>query len=185
MADIQPLWVVLGNQLFPPESDPVFGSVPVFMAEDLELCTFVRHHKQKLVLFLAAMRRYRDSLIERGVSVEYHKLPEQDSEPTRSYEDKLDVAIEKVGATELWLWEVEDRWFESRLNRFASDRSMAIRWFSSPMFLTSRAEFADWLGDRRPRMASFYEWQRRRLEILIEPDGNPLGGRWSFDTDGR
>ena len=32
------------------------------MAEDYELCTFQKHHKQKILLFLSAMRSHADSL---------------------------------------------------------------------------------------------------------------------------
>ena len=34
-------------------------------------------------------------------------------------------------------------------------------------------------------MADFYKWQRRRLDILIEQDGTPTGGQWSFDAENR
>ena len=47
--------VILGNQLFSPEHLPAAEATPVFMAEDLGLCTYVRHHQQKIVLFLAAI----------------------------------------------------------------------------------------------------------------------------------
>ena len=38
--------------------------MPVFMAEDVGLCTYEKHHQQKIVLFLAAMRAYADELRE-------------------------------------------------------------------------------------------------------------------------
>ena len=34
-------------------------------------------------------------------------------------------------------------------------------------------------------MAKFYEMQRKRLGILLDADGGPLGGKWSFDADNR
>ena len=34
-------------------------------------------------------------------------------------------------------------------------------------------------------MKSFYEWQRKRLGILIDEHGKPVGGKWSFDEDNR
>ena len=34
-------------------------------------------------------------------------------------------------------------------------------------------------------MAPFYEAQRKRMEILIEADGSPVGGRWSYDDENR
>ena len=30
-------------------------------------------------------------------------------------------------------------------------------------------------------MEDFYRWQRRRLDILIDSDGEPVGGRWNYD----
>jgi deoxyribodipyrimidine photolyase-related protein len=32
---------------------------------------------------------------------------------------------------------------------------------------------------------NFYKWQRKRLNILIDIDGNPEGGKWSFDMNNR
>jgi hypothetical protein len=38
------LLVVLGNQLFPPEHLQDCRDAVVFMAEDVGLCTYVKHH---------------------------------------------------------------------------------------------------------------------------------------------
>jgi len=62
--------VILGNQLFPLQHLPPPDVTPIFMAEDLDLCTYERHHQQKIVLFLAAMRAYADEL--RTASYEVH-----------------------------------------------------------------------------------------------------------------
>ena len=34
-------------------------------------------------------------------------------------------------------------------------------------------------------MGDFYKQQRRSLGVLIDDDGQPTGGRWSFDADNR
>ena len=34
-------------------------------------------------------------------------------------------------------------------------------------------------------MASFYQLMRRKLNILIDQNGKPTGGKWSFDEDNR
>jgi deoxyribodipyrimidine photolyase-related protein len=78
--------VVLGNQLFPPDRLEDCRDAVVFMAEDVGLCTYVRHHQQKIVLFLAAMRSYADELRAAGFDVRYFPL---DADDERSYEDKL------------------------------------------------------------------------------------------------
>ena len=72
---------ILGNQLFPVDRLPPPGDVPVFMAEDLGLCTYEKHHKQKIVLFLSAMRAYAGELREAGYDVHYQQLDITDSRP--------------------------------------------------------------------------------------------------------
>ena len=42
-----------------------------YMAEDYELCTFQKHHKQKILLFLSAMRSYADTLKKNKYKIEY------------------------------------------------------------------------------------------------------------------
>ena len=57
------LFFILGNQLFPANYLSRFKNDHLFfMAEDLGLCTYERHHKQKILLFLSSMRSYADNL---------------------------------------------------------------------------------------------------------------------------
>ncbi len=52
-------------------------------------------------------------------------------------------------------------------------------------FVTSQADFADWVAGRRHlRQEDFYRDARRRTGILMEGD-EPAGGRWNFDADNR
>jgi len=175
--------VILGNQLFPLQHLPPPGDMPVFMAEDHGLCTCERHHQQKLVLFLAAMRSYADALREAGYDVHYVTLDR--GEPS-SYEEKLAGAVQASGAARLAHFEIEDRPMEDRLIAFAKEQGLPREELESPMFLCSRDWFAAFAaGKSRLLMADFYREQRRRLKILVGADGEPTGGRWSFDTDNR
>ena len=56
------LFLVLGNQLFNPKYLKEFSEHTFYMAEDFGLCTFQKHHKLKILLFLSSMRSYRDEL---------------------------------------------------------------------------------------------------------------------------
>jgi deoxyribodipyrimidine photolyase-related protein len=54
------------------------------------------------------------------------------------------------------------------------------------MFTCSREDFSAYIaGKPRPSMAEFYKWQRRRLGILVDRDGSPVGNRWSYDHENR
>ena len=75
---------------------------------------------------------------------------------------------------------------ERQLAELAGAMGIAERVLQSPMFLCAREDFADFLrGRKKPQMAAFYKLQRTRLDVLIERDGGPRGGRWSFDEDNR
>jgi deoxyribodipyrimidine photolyase-related protein len=174
---------ILGNQLFPLQHLPAADTTAIFMAEDVGLCTYERHHQQKIVLFLAAMRAYADELRAGGYDMHYELL---DTTDTRPFEIKLSDAMQARGDSSLLHFEIEDKPMESRLIGAADKHGFERTELESPMFTCSRSEFAAYAsGKSRLLMADFYKWQRRRLHILIDDQGQPKGGRWSFDADNR
>ena len=108
--------VILGNQLFPLQHLPPPRAGPVYMAEDLGLCTYERHHQQKIVLFLSAMRAYADELRVAGYEVHYQTLNTTDVRP---YETRLAATMDATNSTRLLHFEVEDKAMEARLIAFA------------------------------------------------------------------
>ena len=150
--------VILGNQLFPLNHLPPADEGPVYMAEDVGLCTYEKHHQQKIVLFLAAMRAYADELRTAGYDVVYRQLDPVDTE---SYETRLATAMDHAGATRLVHFEIEDKPMEDRLVTFAEQRGVIREELPSPMFTCSRHEFAEWsAGKTRLLMGDFYKWRR-------------------------
>ena len=175
--------LILGNQLFPLEHLPASDAQAVFMAEDMGLCTYEKHHQQKIVLFLAAMRSYADELRDAGYDVHYVEL---DSDDSSSFVDKLDAAMKSAGDDELVHFEIEDKAMESGIVEFAKKNELARKELQSPMFCCSREDFRKFVDENsRLAMQDFYKLQRRRLGILVDDDGEPEGGRWSFDDENR
>lgn len=179
-------FVILGNQLFPTKLLKAHETSAFYMGEDRGLCTYVQHHKQKIVMFLAAMRSYRDELEQRGFDVTYRTLDSSlELDADSSYEIQLADFVKRRKIKRLVLWEIEDRDFELRIERFADEQQLELDFLQSPMFVTSRSEMGDWLGSHRPHMANFYQWQRKRLKLLVDDSGDPVGGKWSFDHENR
>ena len=57
---------------------------------------------------------------------------------------------------------------------------------SSPMFMCSRTDFKEHIElNKNNLMANFYKYIRKKNNILIESNGQPVGGKWSFDKDNR
>ena len=54
------------------------------------------------------------------------------------------------------------------------------------MFLFSRQELIELQGDKGTyRMSNFYKQARLKLDLLVNPEGKPEGGKWSFDEENR
>ena len=63
----------------------------VLMMEVMQECSHVRHHKQKIVLVLSAMRHFAQTLRQRGLTVDYVSLDEPDN--TGSFTTEIQRAV--------------------------------------------------------------------------------------------
>jgi deoxyribodipyrimidine photolyase-related protein len=179
------LTLILGDQLHQewciPSPLQLAPGSRVLMIEDLAVASAYRYHQLRLLHTFVAMRSFRDALNARGLAVRYFELP---ASAGVSFWERL--AAELAGNRELQVAEIADRSFEARLQRFCREQAVHLTVLPSPAFLESVAESRAWFeGRRRPFMKTFYERQRRRLGLLLEPDGSPSGGRWSFDVENR
>ena len=69
------LFFILGNQLFPPKYLDRFKNDHLFfMSEDHGFCTYEKHHKLKILLFLSSMRSHADSLKKINLKLNIQKL---------------------------------------------------------------------------------------------------------------
>lgn len=176
--------ILLGNMLFPDHSALPVGSTPIFMAEDRGLCTHFKYHKHKLILVLAAMRHHRDALQEQGLKVEYIQLTAENQ--ALSYEDKLAKVVKRLGVKKIQTYTIEDHFFRRRMEKFCQVHQLELVFHDSPLFLTTTDEFEEYRSQqKRLFMADFYKMQRQRLNILVDSNGKPLAGKWSFDEQNR
>ena len=179
------LFFILGNQLFPSKYLDRFKKDHIFfMAEDNGLCTYEKHHKQKILLFLSSMRSYADKLKKNKFKLEYTKI--EDKEFKDDYLKKLKKIINSKKIKEISSFEIEDKFFEKKISQFLKKEKINWNVVQTPMFLNSRGEFKNYLGkSKKPFMATFYKEVRKKSGILMGADGNPIGGKWSFDEDNR
>ena len=179
------LFFILGNQLFPSKYLDRFKKDHLFfMAEDYQLCTYEKHHKQKILLFLSSMRSHADSLKRDKFKLEYIKI--EDKEFKDDYLKKLKKVISSKKIKEISSFEVEDKFFEKKINQFLKKEKIKWNVIQTPMFLNSREEFKQYLSkSKKPFMATFYKDVRKKSGILMGSDGYPIGGKWSFDEDNR
>lgn len=81
--------------------------------------------------------------------------------------------------------EVYDHELEKRLRHAADQAKLPLQFLDSPGFINTTKINQTWRSTRkRWFMADFYQWQRKRLDIMMD-DTKPQGGQWSFDEDNR
>ncbi len=140
-----------------------------------------RFHRQKIVLHRASIWAFAEELRSNGYEVEIIRY---DREQTIS---QILKTLSEEGFDDFHVCEFYDFLLEKRIRRFASDHGgIKLSVHDSPMFVTPR-DWADQHFDSRkkPFMAKFYEAQRKRMNVLLDADGKPTGGQWSFDEDNR
>jgi len=165
--------VVPGRRVFLIEDPLFFGNDPRWPAA---------MHRQKLVLHRASMKAYAAALAGDGHEVTYIDAPEGSGTDSAAL---LGRHLPR-GITSLHLADPADDVLMKRVKRFANARELPLVVQASPNFL-SPPEFleAQIGGKKRPFMARFYEAQRKRMNLLLEADGSPTGGQWSFDAENR
>jgi deoxyribodipyrimidine photolyase-related protein len=180
------LRIILGDQLSPDISalaDLDAGRDVVLMMEVVEECTYVGHHKQKVVLVLSAMRHFAGGLRRRGVTVDYVTLDAPDNTGSFTSEVRRKVARHRpsrIVVTEASEWRVQ-----AMVESWASLTGTPVEVRVDHRFFASRSRFAAWARERRSyRMEHFYREMRREHGILMEGD-RPAGGEWNYDRENR
>jgi deoxyribodipyrimidine photolyase-related protein len=176
------LVLVLGDQLNPDSAafdgfDPAQDAV--WMAEVAEESTHVWSHQARIVLFLAAMRHFRDDLRARGVTVHYRELDAPDN--TGTLFGELLAAVRELSPQRLLLVEPGD-W---RVRQQLRGAAPGLELLPDRHFLCRSTEFAAHVQNRKQlRLEFFYREMRRKTGILMTGD-EPTGGQWNFDAENR
>ena len=180
------LRLILGDQLNPEiatlrDTNPT--SDIIFMAEVIEEVTYVKHHQKKIVFLFSAMRHFAKALSEKGFDVAYTKLDDPLNGGSFNSEIERAIAlyeIEQIIITspgEYRLLQIFESWEEQF--------GVPVLILEDDSFLCTKSRFLAWANSRSNlRMDSFYQFMRKTHEVLLE-NGNPVGGKWSFDAENR
>ena len=177
------LLLILGDQLFEDHAGVDLADT-ILMIESPEICSRHRYHKQKIAYIWTCMREYRDVLLK--------KYPEKqiiyiDITQQKSFESVFSELSSDY--TKSIYLEITDKAFSLRIDALCKKYFTGVEVVSdSDMFLTTRDDFSDYLQNKTAKrllMQDFYIWQRRRLGILVNSAGQPIGEKWSFDEENR
>lgn len=179
------LRLILGDQLN--AAHPWFrekrADVIHVMAELRAEGSYVRHHAQKLIGFLAAMRAFAAALEKAGHRVHYVRITEPDA--GLDFVALLQKLARHHGATAI-AYQLPDEWrLDRQLDGLEAATGLPVTVHDTQHFYTTRAEVGAFFGHKQWRMEWFYREMRRRHGILLKADGAPAGGQWNFDAANR
>ncbi len=173
--------LVLGDQLnrfIPPLRDAEPGHTRVLLIESESLARELPHHKQKLVLVFSAMRHFARELEEDGFAVDYYR--------GESFVDGLARHLTDHPGAEIDMARPSDFGYEDRLHAAVEGGGGTLRVVENALWLTTEEEFDTWAKGRKSlRLEYFYRDVRKSRGWLMDPFGDPVGGRWNFDADNR
>jgi deoxyribodipyrimidine photolyase-related protein len=148
---------------------------PVVFVESSKFCRRRPYHWQKLVLIFSVMRHFAAELEDAGRLVHYFKLADDFASALKQFvvRENLDV---------VYVMEPNDHDRAAAMPAIARKIGCQIQVTPNTQFLASHDDFGQWAsGEKSLVMESFYQSQRRRLNVMIEADGSPMGGKWNLD----
>ena len=186
MSRLRTLVVVLGDQLdleaaafdgFDPAQDAVW------MAEVDEESTHVWSSKQRIALFLAAMRHFAQALQYAGRPLHYRRL--DDPGNLGSLAAELQATLAKLAPQRVVMTAPGDWRVWQSLQAVVEGGGLALEIREDRHFFSTVREFAAHAEGRKSlRLEYFYRELRQRHDVLMH-EGQPIGGQWNFDADNR
>ena len=146
---------------------------PVLLVEDPIFFSAFSFHKQKLIFHRASLKNFEGLLKKKKYKTHY-------------IEDKWEDKIKEMGISKLYVTELDDHNLEKKLFSLAKKLKIELEVAPSRGFLTDLKDFTNLFKEKKKlRFETFYIYQRKNLDILLDPNGKPIGGKWSFDTENR
>lgn len=177
------VWI-LGDQLTPIASSLAALNPKediVLMVESLEKARERNYHKAKLLMLYSAMRHFKLELESLGWRVHYDEL-----ERKRTLIVSLNQLISRYAVTELVVMQPAEAASAAFIAELEQGLGIAVTVTKNNMFLTDRDEFIKkHHGKKHLILENFYRDARKKLGVLMEPDGTPTGGVWNFDKENR
>ena len=178
---MNPANLIFPHQLF--KNSPLIDTGhPVYLVEESLFFNQYAFHRQKLTFHRAGMKFYQDYLNSKGLEVIYIEAHEKLSDIRH-----LISELAKRKFQTLHYIDPTDDWLDKRIQHTAGQENIGLEKHTSPLFLNTKEDLMEFLKPNKKRFShnDFYIRQRKKLNILIDDQNKPTGGKWSFDADNR
>ena len=136
-------------------------------------------HQQKIILHRSSMKFYEDNLKEQNFAVQYIETSDE-----RNDIRKLIEFLSQQKITSIHIADVADNWLTKRIKHSCKKYSIALTVHASPSFLNTMENANDYFDQKNKYFQTdFYIHQRKQRKLLLENNGKPTGGKWTFDAE--
>jgi len=174
--------LIFPHQLF--QESPIFEvNAPVYLIEEYLFFKQYPFHKQKIAFHRATMKRYAHFLQkDKNLRVHYIDALENTSDIRL-----LIPELKRQGIKHINYIDPTDNWLQKRLDIGFRENEITYTAYNSPLFLNTKEELTAFFRSDKKKyhQTTFYKEQRKKQNILINTDGTPVGGKWTFDTENR
>ena len=183
---IRTLYLVLGDQLTTDSSffeDYDRTKDMIWMAEVKEEATHVWTSKHRIVMFLSAMRHFKEELTSKEMRFSYTEMTTKSAHSTLHLELASFLKTNKCSFVKVR--KPGEHRVELLLEQAVNENNLNLEIIEDDHFLSSIEEFAIYAKDRKQlRMEYFYRDMRKKYKILCS-DNEPEGGEWNYDSENR
>jgi deoxyribodipyrimidine photolyase-related protein len=173
--------VIFPHQLF--QMNPLFGQGgDIYLVEEYLFFRQYNFHKQKIAFHRATMKFHEDFLLQKGESVKYIEAFEVEADCR-----KLVAYLHGLGMESIRIIDPVDNWLLRRMRTACDKFGIILEVLESPMFLNSNHDLQRFFAPQKKKFfqTEFYKQERIKRNILIDVNGNPEGGKWTFDDENR
>ena len=172
--------IILPNQLFK-ENTILASNRLVFLVEEWHYFNQYNFHKEKLVLHRASMKFYEQFLKDKGYKVVYIEADQNTNQC-----EKLIDSLNKQKISAIHLVNPVDNWVSKKIQSACKKNKIELKVYDNPNFLNIEKSVDDYFSKKKTYFQTdFYTWQRKERNILIDKNGKPEGGKWTYDSENR
>jgi deoxyribodipyrimidine photolyase-related protein len=171
--------LVFPNQLFA-ESALLENGNEIYLIEEFIFFKQYKFHKQKIAFHRASMKAYEQYLKDKNLVVHYIASSEDNSAISI-----LLKSFQEQGISEVQVVDPVNNYLEVSIHAHRKD--FGIHFIDNPSFINTKIDLEQFFKPDKKSFfqTSFYKQQRKKLNILLDENEEPVGGKWTFDDENR
>jgi deoxyribodipyrimidine photolyase-related protein len=174
---MESVFLLFPHQLFKDVAPLKQGDV-VYLIEEFLFFNQYKFHKQKLVFHRASMKSYESYLKSQGILVHYVQATDPLSD--------IRLFLEQIKTPHITYYDVCDQWLEKRIQSGCQTHKISVTQLPTPLFINTPQSLKPYFESKSTYFHhEFYIQQRKLLDILLDEDQKPRGGKWSYDAENR